>query len=292
MRPRVYTPETMGSQATGFVLLGVLLGGCSATPPASCIGCSDAHASEGGALFEAGTQPDQGATPSLALRCDGFDDEVRVSLSGLLPLGSWTLELWLRAEGSLPYGSDPQPIVSAPSNDFFDTFSLRISDWPLTSDRRLRFSAQKRLERCDGTPQSASPAAYPLLPEHWHHVAASLEIDAQKRVSQSLYLDGQHQPGGTISWLSREFPCHELSALVVCGALHPFDTIAPFVGAIDSLRLSAGIRYRSDFSPKPLTSDGSTILFLGFDTLPLVVEGAAAERAQLIVSGDPQLQAL
>jgi hypothetical protein len=221
-----------------------------------------------------------------ALLCDGIDDEVAIDVAGLLDhVQAFTVELWLRADGKGPIGttlSGQRPLSSLPRQLGQDPVYLDLSDF---NGQRLLTAVF--MDACGGTEVMAGGLGVTLdAPNAWHHFAAQYELASDGSYLYQSFIDG-------VPWaLQIEEPgvayCFAPQKIVLChGKVESKPEAAPFLGAIDDLRLSSAARYEGPFVPAPPVADAATVALLRFESLPLVDE--SGHGLAVTVAGDPQL---
>jgi hypothetical protein len=230
-----------------------------------------------------------------ALLCNGQPDRdgvlpgVRLPVAGLFDgVEALTVELWFRPDTLADFGTPPEYLLSAHREgdgrtDQNTDLSVSIRDG--RTDRLAYFHVRRRADgtcsNVTGTPASRQP----LTSGRWVHLAASFEHDAEGRIATQTFLDGQRVSSGVGATLDE--PCVAPLELTLCQGVTPTGIFTrPFIGAIDDVRVSRGVRYTDPFVPAPATADDQTLLLLRFDDGVIDDQGPNRVRASSI--GSPE----
>jgi hypothetical protein len=230
-----------------------------------------------------------------ALLCNGQPDRdgvlpgVRLPVAGLFDdVQALTVELWFRPDTLADFGAPPEYILSAHREgdgrtDQNTDLSVSIRDG--RTDRLAYFHVRQRDDGDCSSVGGSTASRQPLVPGRWVHLAASFERDADGSLATHTFLDGQRVSSNVTG--SREEPCVAPLELTLCQGVTPSGIFTrPFIGAIDDVRVSRGVRYTDPFVPAPATADDQTLLLLRFDDGVIDDQGPNHVRASSI--GSPE----
>lgn len=209
-----------------------------------------------------------------ALLCDGQTDRagnlpgVRLPVEGLFDdQQAITVELWFRPDTLAERKTPPEFLLSA--HRAGDGRTDRNTDWSVSirdgRNERLPYFNVRR--RADGTCDHVSGSAgskEALTAGRWYHFAASYERNEEGHLATRTFLDGKRVSLSVGA--GADEACVAPLEITLCQGVTPSGVFTrPFVGAIDDVRVSRGVRYREAFVPTTPVSDDSTLLLLRFD---------------------------
>lgn len=245
---------------------------------------SDLVASDGATAEDEGPP---GAPSRGALACDGVDDEVRVDVRGLFDrVASFTIELRFRASSVLPHGQPPEFLLAAPGADVFrDEFSVALRDgFAMSRTIGALMHYARDDDSCGGANALGAGAIDPPEVGRWYHFAMTFQSQPGGTMRTALFIDG-HTRGPSES-AGRRRPCVAPSALLLCHGAGTAPTLwRPYVGQIDDVRISEGVRYTRDFSPRTHDPDARTLVLLDFEDGPIRDRGSSARA--VTTAGSP-----
>lgn len=189
-----------------------------------------------------------GNDPGMALQFEGRSSYVMCDIP--LPADKpWTVEAWVRTP------EDPQLLHNTPVINFGAKGTTQF--FLKAYENRNHPSKAVDWEISGYTPGAKGGKRFiePLLPNTWYHLAGI--VDAQ---GLDIFVNGKRGPGAK-AMLARTVPP---STARIAGAFS--DTLPPFTGLIDEVRVSSRIRYTADFTPqRRFTADKDTLVLFHCD---------------------------
>jgi Concanavalin A-like lectin/glucanases superfamily len=209
-----------------------------------------------------------------ALLCDGRTDRagnlpgVRLPVEGLFDdQQAITVELWFRPDTLAERKTPPEILLSA--HRAGDGRTDSNTDWSVSirdgRDERLPYFKVRRRADGDCGHVTGSPGSKEALTAgRWYHFAASYERNEEGRLATQTFLDGTRVSSSVGA--AADEACVAPLEITLCQGVTPSGLFTrPFVGAMDDIRISRGVRYREAFVPTTPVSDDSTLLLLRFD---------------------------
>jgi len=208
------------------------------------------------------------------------------------PADSMTVELYFRAQSLLDRGAPPEYLLSMHRQGDGRTdqntdvsISLRDGREERLAYFHVRHRAGDAGEGVYGTPVSRST----LTAGTWHHLAATFERTRTGELAMRTFLDGA-TVSSSVSAKPEEPHVAPLELTLCCGVTATGMFTRPFVGEIDDVQVSRGVRYREAFVPTPPAADGDTLLLMRFDDGSARDEGPRRMRVERL--GSPQFVAV
>ena len=201
-------------------------------------------------------------TGCSSLAFDGEDDFVELGSVG--SIGDFTIEAWIRLEGSS---------VEGRVLDYDGGASDELLHLGTLEDGYVRLG----MRRADPSEQTLLTSSTAITDTDWHHLAA-VRTGSDLR----LYIDGvlEAEGSGSEYVIEHSVPM-AIGATIYRGSSSP---TSAFMGRISSVRLSSAARYSADFTPATgWTVDSDTI------GLWMLAEGSGSTTADQVGSYDGAL---